>query len=153
MIMYTIGHSNRKINSFIEILDKFLIARLIDIRTYPYSEYVPEYNRENLQKTLKESGIEYCYLGDKLGGRPLEGFSKYRKSETYTKVLNELLIDTISSKKTVGLMCAEKDYTRCHRRFVSEDLEKIILANKYNLTIEHIFDENKIDKTLDQFMD
>ncbi|NPV49671.1 MAG: DUF488 domain-containing protein [Candidatus Methanofastidiosum sp.] len=153
MIIYTIGHSNRKITDFISILKRFDVEVLIDIRTFPFSKYVPDYNKENISRKLIDNGIEYAYKGDKLGGMPAEGFSQYRISERYSQALHELLGEIISNKKTVALMCAEKDYNNCHRRFVSEDLEKIILENNYDIGIEHIVDERSIDKTLDQFMD
>ena len=78
MILYTIGHSNRKIEDFISILKKFDVKILIDIRTYPFSKYVPDYNKENISRSLTESGIEYLYKGDKLGGMPPEGFDSYQ---------------------------------------------------------------------------
>ncbi|NYT04000.1 MAG: DUF488 domain-containing protein [Candidatus Methanofastidiosa archaeon] len=153
MIIYTIGHSNRKIEDFISILKRFKVEVLIDIRTFPFSKYVPDYNKESISRKLIDNGIEYLYKGDKLGGMPAEGFDRYRASERYSQALHEFLGEIISNKKTVALMCAEKDYNNCHRRFVSEDLEKIILENNYDIDIEHIVDERSIDKTLDQFMD
>lgn len=151
MKIYTIGHSNRKIENFLGILNKFFITHLIDIRTHPYSEYVPDYNRENISKFLKDNNIEYCYKGDTLGGRPPEGFEKYRESNFYKEVLQNLLNEIVSNNLTVALMCSEKDYTKCHRRFVSEDLQTIINENSYDIKLEHIVDERRIDKTLDQF--
>lgn len=153
MIIYTIGHSNRKITDFISILKRFDVEVLIDIRTFPFSKYVPDYNKENISEKLVNNGIEYVYKGDKLGGMPAEGFDRYRSSERYNQALHDLLNEIISNKKIVVLMCAEKDYNNCHRRFVSEDLGKIILENNYHIEIEHIVDESGIDKTLDQFMD
>ena len=152
MILYTIGHSNRKIEDFISILKKFYVKILIDIRTYPFSKYVPDYNKENISRSVTESGIDYLYKGDKLGGMPPEGFDNYQRSEKYNDALHELLREILMTKKTAVLMCSEKDYNNCHRRFISQDLEKIILENKYEIVIEHIVDESGIDKTLDQFM-
>ncbi|HOI77863.1 MAG TPA: DUF488 domain-containing protein [Methanofastidiosum sp.] len=151
MIIYTIGHSNRKISDFISILKKFNVELLVDIRTFPFSKYVPDYNKENISRSLKENCIEYLYKGDRLGGMPPEGFNTYRKNERYNDALHELLGEILGNQKTVALMCSEKDYNNCHRRFVSEDLEKIILDNSLDIEIEHIVDESGIDKTLDQY--
>jgi uncharacterized protein (DUF488 family) len=153
MRVYTIGHSNRKIGDFISILKKFEVKTLVDIRTYPLSKYVPGYNKENISRSLKESGIEYIYKGDKLGGIPPEGFDNYRGSKEYNESLHDFLMEILMANKTVVLMCSEKDYNNCHRRFISQDLEKIILENNYEIVIEHIVDESGSDKTLDQFMD
>ncbi|KYC45448.1 MAG: hypothetical protein APG12_00135 [Candidatus Methanofastidiosum methylothiophilum] len=152
IIVYTIGHSNRNISDFIYILKKFNIELLIDIRTYPYSKYVYDYNKENLFRSLKGNDIEYLYRGDILGGLHPEGFDNYRRTQKYIDALHQLLREILMSNKTVALMCSERDYNNCHRRFISEDLEKIILENKYDIIIEHIVDERGIDKTLDQFM-
>lgn len=152
LIMYTIGHSNRKIPDFISILKKFNVGLLVDIRTYPFSKYVPEYNKEIISHLLKEDGIEYIYRGDTLGGMPKEGFEIYRASEKYHNALHDLLMEILSNHRATALMCSEKDYNNCHRRFISEDLEKIILEKDYDIVIEHIVDESGIDKTLDQFM-
>ena len=48
LIVYTIGHSNRNISDFIYILRKFNIELLVDIRTYPYSKFASDYNKEIL---------------------------------------------------------------------------------------------------------
>lgn len=152
IVVYTIGHSNRNISDFIFILKKFEINLLIDIRTYPYSKYVSDYNKENLFRSLKGNNIEYLYRGDTLGGLHPEGFGRYRKTQKYIDALYELLREILMSNKTVALMCSEKDYNNCHRRFISEDLEKIILEKSYDIVIEHILDERGLDKTLDQFM-
>jgi len=67
--IYTIGHSNHSIEFFLKLLSKFNIEILVDIRFHPYSRYVPHFNRENLAPVLENSGIEYVYMGDRLGGR------------------------------------------------------------------------------------
>lgn len=66
--IYTIGHSTRDITSFIELLQVFEIALVADVRSYPGSRKYPHFNKENLQKTLNDSGIDYEHLPD-LGGR------------------------------------------------------------------------------------
>ena len=152
LMAYTIGHSNRKISDFMHILRKFNIELLVDIRTYPYSKFASDYNKEILFRSLKGNNIEYLYRGDTLGGLHPEGFERYRETQKYFEALFELLRHILVSNKTTVIMCAEKDYNNCHRRFISEDLEKIILENNYDILIEHIVDEKGIDKTLDQYM-
>ncbi|MBA2760902.1 MAG: DUF488 domain-containing protein, partial [Segetibacter sp.] len=67
-IIYTIGHSTRDINTFIELLQAFKIALLADVRSYPGSRKYPHFNKENLQSKLKDSGINYEHF-PALGGR------------------------------------------------------------------------------------
>ncbi len=69
-MIYTIGHSNITPKSFIDILNQFKIKIVVDIRSSPYSKYVPHFNRENIKKTFKKENIRYIFLGDYIGGKP-----------------------------------------------------------------------------------
>jgi len=51
-IIYTIGHSTRTQQHFVEMLQSFSIEVLIDIRSYPGSKRYPHFNKENLETTL-----------------------------------------------------------------------------------------------------
>jgi uncharacterized protein (DUF488 family) len=65
--IYTIGHSNRKLAEFLELLTQFDIAVLVDVRRYPTSKW-EWYKRENLEGALALEGVRYVHLGDSLGG-------------------------------------------------------------------------------------
>jgi uncharacterized protein (DUF488 family) len=78
-MVYTIGHSNITQESFIEILKSFKIQLVVDVRSSPYSKYVPYFNRENINKSLKENSIRYLFLGNYLGGKPKD--EKYYKDD------------------------------------------------------------------------
>lgn len=64
---FTIGHSTRTINEFIEILLEEKITLVVDVRTLPGSNKNPQYNKETLIKSLKPYKISYNHLA-KLGG-------------------------------------------------------------------------------------
>jgi len=66
--IWTIGHSTRPIEEFIDILKSFLIELLIDVRSFPGSRRYPQFNIENLSRSLPENGIEYIHMKE-LGGR------------------------------------------------------------------------------------
>jgi uncharacterized protein (DUF488 family) len=68
MKVYTIGHGARSIEEFLKIVKSQEINLIVDIREKPVSKYYPHFNRRNLEKVLKENGIEYLYAGDYLGG-------------------------------------------------------------------------------------
>ncbi len=68
--VYTIGHSNHETEAFVELLRQHGIELLIDVRSSPYSRYVPQANRETLARALQAAGIAYGWLGDRLGGKP-----------------------------------------------------------------------------------
>lgn len=144
-IIYTIGHSTRKLEEFIEILKNFKIEVLIDIRHFPHSRRNPQFNKEILEKELPKEGIDYLWL-EKLGGFRKGGYLAYMETENFKEGLKEII--KIAEKNLTVIMCAEILWFKCHRRFVSDKLkelgfEVIHIFNK-NKTQEHKFKENKI---------
>ena len=121
---FTIGHGNFTIDRFTDILRHVGIDTIIDVRSTPYSRFNPQFNRENLEKSLKESAINYQFMGELLGGRYTEagllfpdGRVDYRKvqdTELFKEGISKL-ISIISSGKMIAMMCAEKEPERCHR--------------------------------------
>ena len=59
--IYTLGHSNYSFDKFIEILKKYNINCVVDIRAIPYSKYNTQYNKEFFQANLKKLGYTYIY--------------------------------------------------------------------------------------------
>ncbi len=117
---FSIGPGNENLQSFINRLKKWKIDCIVDLRSQPYSEYVPHFNRENLSGSLRKAGIDYVYFGDKLGGRPPEGFDRFRASPRFKENI-ELLLDQVRGK-SAALMCSEFDILKCHRRFIVVEL-------------------------------
>lgn len=120
--LYTIGHSTHPVENFIELLQRHAITAVADVRSSPYSRFNPQYNRENLQKALKDQHIAYVFLGRELGPRSedpscyLDGRVQYgqlAKTELFRQGIERLQ----SGMKTyrIALMCAEKDPITCHR--------------------------------------
>ena len=67
-IVFTIGHSTHPLDRFIALLKQHNITALCDIRSRPYSRMNPQFNRDNLKKSLEEKDIVYIFLGKELGG-------------------------------------------------------------------------------------
>jgi uncharacterized protein (DUF488 family) len=120
--IFSIGSGNEDLISFINRLKKWDINCLVDLRSQPYSAYVPHFNRDRLSVSLKNSKIDYLYFGDKLGGRPPEGFEKFRTSPKFKENI-DLLLSQVEGK-FVALMCSEFDISKCHRRFIVVELIK-----------------------------
>ncbi len=57
--MFTIGHSNLPIESFLRALRENDVRRLIDVRTIPRSRHNPQFNSDALEVMLREAGIAY----------------------------------------------------------------------------------------------
>ena len=68
--IYTIGYGSRSIEQFVEVLQRYKIAYLVDVRSAPYSRYKPEFSKVELASELQRHGIRYLFMGDTLGGRP-----------------------------------------------------------------------------------
>jgi uncharacterized protein (DUF488 family) len=124
--IFSIGHSNHPIEEFLDLLRLHGIAVLVDVRSAPYSRYVPHFNPENLKATLKERGFQYLYMGRELGGRP-EGaelydadgrvrYDRLAEAPLFLGGLERLI--TGGGRYRVAMMCSEEDPTHCHRRLL-----------------------------------
>lgn len=133
-VIYTIGHSTRSIEDFIDILKKNGIRLIVDVRSVPRSRYNPQYNVETLPEKLSASGISYVHMKE-LGGlrRPmlitpnagwrnssLRGYADYMQGAEFEESINRLV--ELAKKETVAVMCAESVPVRCHRMLISDAL-------------------------------
>jgi len=134
--IYTIGHSNRTLEDLITILSKYGVKILVDIRRFPTSRKYPWFKRDQLEHTLKVNGIKYIWMGEDLGGYREGGYKEYMASSRYLEGINKLI--DISRKDITAIMCSEKLWFRCHRRFISDTLVS------QGLTVIHIIE---VDKT------
>ena len=66
--VFTVGHSTRSIEEFVEILRAAGVAQLIDVRSIPRSRTNPQFNLDILPATLAEYQINHIFLKE-LGGR------------------------------------------------------------------------------------
>jgi len=68
--LFTIGHSNLIIEDFIALLQKYEVTAIADVRSHPYSRYLPHFNQTELKIELLKANISYVFLGNELGARP-----------------------------------------------------------------------------------
>ena len=114
--IYTIGHSNHPTEAFVNLLRQHGIELLIDVRSSPYSRYVPQANRETLARALHAAGIAYGWLGDRLGGKPggvVADYDDLRASPAFQQGIDRLM--TLAAERRTAIMCAEGDHRQCHR--------------------------------------
>lgn len=134
LTIYTIGHSNVPASKLISLLKQHGIQVLVDVRSSPYSQYVPQFNREDLQAVLQREGLDYKYAGDYLGGRPkdptcyknsqipdghadflhLVDYPAVMTKEWYQKGIDRLVEITLQAR--TAIMCSEENPERCHRQ-------------------------------------
>jgi uncharacterized protein (DUF488 family) len=153
MHLFTIGHSTRTFEEFYDLLKKHDIQVLVDVRSLPGSKRNPQFNRENLQKSLEEKGIKYVWLGEELGGYRKKGlgeespnkawsdesfrnYADHTLTSEFGKGIEKLL--SLAENQRVAIMCAEKLYWQCHRRIISDYLK----AKGHQIT--HIAEKGKV---------
>ncbi|MFN2225065.1 MAG: DUF488 family protein [Anaerolineae bacterium] len=114
--VYSVGHSNHAAEDFVALLQQHGIELVVDVRSSPYSRYVPQANRETLARTLEAAGIAYRWAGDRLGGKPegeVADYDQLRASTAFQEGVARLL--TLADRRPTAIMCAEGDHRRCHR--------------------------------------
>ena len=154
---FTIGHSTHESEEFVRLLKMHSIQWIVDVRSSPYSQFNPQFNREIIKETLVKSDISYLFLGDLLGARyedpklfyrdkRVVDFKKVRELDTFKKGI-ERIKDGIKQGYIIALMCSEKDPFDCHRYFlVSYELAK------HGVEVQHIMEDGSIStkETLDE---
>ena len=125
-LVYTVGHSNVSQEAFIALLKTHSINVLVDVRSAPYSKYVPHFDGDELKQAVVRAGIKYLYLGRGLGGKPREprfydseGHVRYdliAESPQFQEGIERLLRGIREHR--VALMCNEEDPHECHRRLL-----------------------------------
>jgi uncharacterized protein (DUF488 family) len=66
-VILTIGHSNRTLDEFLQLVLAHGVTLLLDVRTMPRSRKNPQFNQETFPLALRDSGIGYMHLPS-LGG-------------------------------------------------------------------------------------
>ncbi len=132
--LYTIGHSTRTIEEFLDLLQAHHIQELVDVRTIPQSRHNPQFGQDQFQTALTQAGIAYTHqknLGGlrhpssdsiNLGWQNLafRGYADYMATPEFQQGLQEL--EERAAKKTVAIMCAEALWWRCHRSLIADAL-------------------------------
>ena len=121
--IYTIGYGKRSIEECIDLLRRYTILYLVDIRSQPYSRYQPTFSKAALEKKLQEAGLRYIFLGNKLGGRPADAscyvndkvdYTRLREKSFYQEGIARLL-KAREKGACMALLCSEQRPEECHR--------------------------------------
>jgi uncharacterized protein (DUF488 family) len=119
--LFTIGHSNHPIERFLALLREHGVDAIADVRSRPYSRFVPHFGKERLARRLEDEGCAYLFLGQELGGKPAQGDPAHARLDYYARVREpsfqsgiETLLDAVAARR-VALLCRERDPLDCHR--------------------------------------
>jgi uncharacterized protein (DUF488 family) len=134
--LFTIGHSTHALEYFVAMLTGHGVQAIGDVRSVPYSQRNPQFNRDVLEKQLRVANIEYVFLGKELGARSdnpacyIDGKVQYNylaEEPAFRAGLQRVRKGV--DRYRVALMCAERDPLTCHRTILvcrelrSPDLE------------------------------
>jgi uncharacterized protein (DUF488 family) len=149
--LFTIGYSVHPVEHFVEMINSHGITALCDVRSSPYSRFMPQYNRELLKEEMARHRVAYLYLGAELGPRSPDptcyenGKVQYRRlaaTEIFRQGLNRLRKGMETHR--VALMCAEKEPLMCHRMI-------LICRNLAgaDIVIRHILEDGSLEDNRD----
>lgn len=134
---FTIGHSTRSTEEFLELLRAAEIQLVADVRTVPRSRTNPQFNSDVLGRTLASHQIAYEHIGA-LGGLrgkswqaspstnsfwtnpSFHNYADYAMTEAFRDGLMEL--EQLGKKRRTAIMCSEAVWWRCHRRIITDYL-------------------------------
>lgn len=121
--LYTIGHSIYPESHFLELLQKYEIQYVLDVRSTPFSKHAAQYNGNYLLEYLKAHEIAYAPMGKYFGARQTDrsmyhadgylDFEIVRKSDLFIK--GKLNVLKGLERYNIALMCTEKKPIDCHR--------------------------------------
>lgn len=134
LTLFSVGHSNRSIEEFVELLWSHGVATLVDIRRFAGSRKFPHFNPEPFAAFLADAGIEYLPIPE-LGGRrkvlpetknsgwrnvAFRGYADHMESAEFRRGLEQLR--KAARRAPTAMMCSEAVPWRCHRWLVSDAL-------------------------------
>lgn len=102
--LFTLGHSNHTWETFVSLLKRYEITKVIDTRKRPFSRYVPHFNFSSMASALADIGIKYEMI-------------------SYESHQAGIYISHIEEKGRTVLLCSEKDPQNCHRWDLATHLE------------------------------
>jgi uncharacterized protein (DUF488 family) len=131
--LYTIGHSTLSIDDLMAALHAHQIETLVDIRAFPMSRRLPQFNRDSLEHSFPATGIRYVWMKSLGGYRKkilddspnialrndsFRNYADYMLTPEFERAIADLL--ALAGTSRTAYMCAERVYFQCHRMLVSD---------------------------------
>jgi uncharacterized protein (DUF488 family) len=134
--IFTVGHSTRSIDEFVELILAHGVNEIVDVRSIPRSLHNPQFNSDLLSDSLEQRQIRYEHIKElgglrhmrkdspNLGWRNLSfrGFADYMATAEFSEGLESLI--QIAKERSTAIMCAEAVPWRCHRSLIGDALTK-----------------------------
>jgi uncharacterized protein (DUF488 family) len=134
---FTIGHSTRSVDDFVDLLRQAEIRLIVDVRAIARSRSNPQYNGDALPEALAARQICYAHI-PALGGfrgqlrhtspainafwdnQRFHNYADYAMTDAFRTGLAELR--HLGHSFRCSVMCAEAVWWRCHRRIIADYL-------------------------------
>lgn len=135
--IFTIGHSNRTLSQFVDLLHDSRVELVVDVRRLPGSTRYPHFDQDVLARSLSSAGVGFERADGLTGRRPVSRdvpfevnawwqnrsfhhYADHALSEEFGAAL-DVLRDRAHAR-TTAVMCAEAVWWRCHRRIIADHL-------------------------------
>lgn len=137
LTIFTVGHSTRTIDEFLEIVVAHRLELIVDVRKLPGSRRFPHFNADALGAALAARGVSFDRLEPLTGRRPVSAtvpfevnawwqnrsfhnYADHACSPEFRDALAQLL--AWADERRVAVMCSEAVWWRCHRRIIADHL-------------------------------
>lgn len=151
--IFSIGHGSKDIKELILELQSFNIEFLVDIRSKPYSKFYTQFNQGFLRYSVEEYHIKYGYMGNLLGGLPLDDtcytdgkvdYSKLKTKDFFIEGLKRLQ-HANNKEFNVCILCSESNPQECHRsKLIGIELQKIGIELRHIIGVEEEKTQNQV---------
>jgi uncharacterized protein (DUF488 family) len=146
--LLSIGYGNtRSTDEFVDLLHRYSVQYLVDVRSKPFSKFRPEFSRDALAAILARAGLRYVFMGDSLGGLPSDSavytdgkvdYLKCREKQWFKDGLARL-DHAYRTGQRLSIMCSELEPERCHRsKLIGDALSAI------NVPLFHIDERGEL---------
>jgi uncharacterized protein (DUF488 family) len=148
-VIWTVGHSTRSFDELARTLQEARIELVVDVRRFPGSRRLPQFESATLKAELERHDIAYQWIAA-LGGRrrpdpespntgwthaAFRAYADHVASKEFAEGLDELLM--LAGGLRTAIMCAEVLWWRCHRRLIADVLVSL------GVTVVHLFAPGK----------
>ena len=152
--VFTVGHSDRSIDAFVDLLRASQVQLVVDVRKIPRSRRNPQFDQQALPAALEACQIAYQAVAE-LGGRrgrmrapepspnglwqnrSFRNYADYALTEPFRVGLDQLRL--LAQQRRCAIMCAEAVWWRCHRRIIADYL---VSSGE---TVLHILGPDKVE--------
>lgn len=156
--IFTIGHSRHEVEYFLGLLRQHAITCVLDVRSVPYSQIAPQFNKPALAKVLKDHRVVYAHFAHEFGARHTDSalldadgvvdFAKVRVSEPFRQGVQRLQ-NALAQGFNVALMCSEANPFDCHRfAMISYQLVRDGFAVQHILKDASLLDNAQLEEQL-----